>query len=192
MVTTWTTLRASLSGIFLQTLSDLVTPLKGYSLSPHGCPPTRSAPSERFGYYDCRRNLAPMRSRRHEAHPPRVKKERKKRVPSRFKRFWFYMSWRKQHGQLDIIWVVCNKRITVWAPTKNCLLADSFLDSMAELNTAVVEGRMSYTSAWSLGHFLWQWDSKNTKQKKTQKAWTGFNVRLSHEFRSPWWSSRFT
>ena len=34
----------------LQTLPDLVTPLKGHSLSPRSCPPTRSAPSERFGY----------------------------------------------------------------------------------------------------------------------------------------------
>ena len=39
------TLRASLSGTFLQTLPDLVTPLKGPSLSPRSCPPTRSAPS---------------------------------------------------------------------------------------------------------------------------------------------------
>ena len=44
------TLRTSLSGTFLQTLPDLVTPLKGHSLSPRSCPPTRSAPSERFGY----------------------------------------------------------------------------------------------------------------------------------------------
>ena len=44
------TLPASLSGTFLQTLPDLVTPLKGHSLSPRSCPPTRSAPSERFGY----------------------------------------------------------------------------------------------------------------------------------------------
>ena len=44
------TLRASLSGTFLQTLPDLVTPLKGHSLSPSSCPPTRSAPSESFGY----------------------------------------------------------------------------------------------------------------------------------------------
>ena len=47
---TFLTLRASLSGTFLQTLPDLVTPLKGHSLSPRSCPPTRSAPSERFGY----------------------------------------------------------------------------------------------------------------------------------------------
>ena len=44
------TLRASLSGTFLQTLPDLVTPLKGHSLSPRSCPAMRSAPSERFGY----------------------------------------------------------------------------------------------------------------------------------------------
>ena len=45
-----TTLRSSLSGAFLQTLPDLVTPLKGHSLSARSCPATRSAPSERFGY----------------------------------------------------------------------------------------------------------------------------------------------
>ena len=44
------TLRASLSGTFLQTLPDLVTSLKGHSLSPHSCPPVWSAPSKRFGY----------------------------------------------------------------------------------------------------------------------------------------------
>ena len=56
-------------------------------------PATRSAPSERFGYYyDCRSNLAPKHARKHETHPPRVKK----RVPSRFKRWWvFYLCWCK-------------------------------------------------------------------------------------------------
>ena len=44
------TLRAPLSGTFLQTLPDLVTPLKGHSVSPRSCPATRSAPSERVGY----------------------------------------------------------------------------------------------------------------------------------------------
>ena len=44
------TLRASLSGTFLQTLPDLVTPLKGHSLFPRSCPPTRSALLESFGY----------------------------------------------------------------------------------------------------------------------------------------------
>ena len=43
------TLRASISGTLLQTLLELVTPLKGHSLSPRGCPLTLSAPSERFG-----------------------------------------------------------------------------------------------------------------------------------------------
>ena len=50
-ITVLCTLRASLSGTFLQTLPDLVTPLKGHSLSPRSCPATRSAPSERFGYW---------------------------------------------------------------------------------------------------------------------------------------------
>ena len=44
------TLRAPLSGTFLQILPDLVTPVRGHSLSPRSCPATRSAPSERFGY----------------------------------------------------------------------------------------------------------------------------------------------
>ena len=44
------TLRASLSGTFLHTLPDSVTPLKGHSLSPRSCPATRSALSERFEY----------------------------------------------------------------------------------------------------------------------------------------------
>ena len=44
------TLRALLSGTFLQTLPHLVTPMKGHYLSPRSCPATRSAPSERFGY----------------------------------------------------------------------------------------------------------------------------------------------
>ena len=49
-VTVACTLRASLSATLLQTVPDLVTPLKGHSLSPRSCPATRSAPSERFGY----------------------------------------------------------------------------------------------------------------------------------------------
>ena len=42
------TLRASLSGTFLQALPELVSLLKGHCLSPRSCPPTLSAPSERF------------------------------------------------------------------------------------------------------------------------------------------------
>ena len=80
------TLQSSLSGTFLQTLPDLVTPLKGHSLSPRICPATRSAPSERSQYsYDCTRsNLAPKHVRKHETYPPRVKKERKKRRRKEF------------------------------------------------------------------------------------------------------------
>ena len=44
------TLRASLSGTFLQILPEVVTPLNGHSLSPRICLPTLSAPSERSGY----------------------------------------------------------------------------------------------------------------------------------------------
>ena len=54
------TLRAQLSGTFLQTLPDLVTSMKGHSLSPRSCSPTRSAPSERFGY-ECRSTHVNMR-----------------------------------------------------------------------------------------------------------------------------------
>ena len=36
------TLQASLSGTFLQTLPELVTPLKGHSLSSRSCPPVPS------------------------------------------------------------------------------------------------------------------------------------------------------
>ena len=103
------TLRAPLSGTFLQTLPDLVTPLKGHSLSSRSCPPTWSAAlSVRFGYWkDCGSNLASKHVRKHETHPPRAKKKRKKKkkkkeeeAPSGFKPFWFYFSWRKPHGQL--------------------------------------------------------------------------------------------
>ena len=44
--------------------------------------------------HDCRSNLAPKHARKHETHPPRVKKK-KKRVPSRFKLLWFYVYWCK-------------------------------------------------------------------------------------------------
>ena len=47
LLTVCATLRAPLSGTFLQTLPDLVTPLKGHSLSPRSCPATRSAPSSK-------------------------------------------------------------------------------------------------------------------------------------------------
>ena len=66
-----------------KTLPDLVMPLKGHSLSPRRCPATRTAPSERFRYkYDCRSNLVPKHTRKHEMHPPRVKKRKRFRLES--------------------------------------------------------------------------------------------------------------
>ena len=71
-------LRASLSGTFLQTLPQLVTPLKERSLSPRSCPPTLSAPSEMFGCLeDCGNNIASKHALKLEARPPRVKKKKK-------------------------------------------------------------------------------------------------------------------
>ena len=71
------TLRASLSGTFLQPLTELVTPLKRHSLSLRSCPPTLSAPSERFGYWeDCGSNTAHKHARKHDTHPPRVKEKK--------------------------------------------------------------------------------------------------------------------
>ena len=43
---------------------------------------------------DCGRNIASRHARVHEARPPRIKK----RVPSRFKRLWLDLCWRKQRG----------------------------------------------------------------------------------------------
>ena len=52
---------------------------------------------------DCGRNIASRHARIHEARPSRIKK----RVPSRFKRLWFDLCWRKQGGTEVISWVVC-------------------------------------------------------------------------------------
>ena len=53
-----------------------------------------------------------------------------KKVLSRFKQFWFYLSWHKQHGNIkqtsDIIWGVLNKPTTVWVPTKKLLVSWQF------------------------------------------------------------------
>ena len=93
-------------------------------------------------WYDCGCNLAPKHARKHESHLPRVKKEF--RLGSNDSGFiWAGGSNIVIKQTSDIIWVVCNKLSTVWAPTKDCSLADSFLEPMAQLNTAVVEGRMS-------------------------------------------------
>ena len=90
--------RVSLSGTFLQTLPELVTPLKGHSLSPRSCPPRLSAPSEGFGT-----NKTTEATQRPCTHVnlrhvrPRLgkSKRKKKRVPSWVRRFWFYLCWCK-------------------------------------------------------------------------------------------------
>ena len=99
--------------LFLQTLPDLVTSaLKGHSLSPRSCPPTRSVPSERFE--DCGSSIASRHTRKHETHPPRILKKEKEKAGSgegsgREKEDFrldssdfsqFYMYWRKQRDQL--------------------------------------------------------------------------------------------
>ena len=128
-----------LPGTFLQTLPDFVTALKGHSsvisaqLSSDAISALRKV---RVLIYDCRSNLAPKHARKHETHPPRVKKKGR-RVASRFQRLWFYLCWCKLCWRLYwndtpcFIWVVCNKITTIWAPTKNCSLADSFQGPMA-------------------------------------------------------------
>ena len=58
------TLRASLSDTFLQTLPDLVTPLKGHSLSPRSCPPTRKTTNESAKYETIEAFFAPLRMSR--------------------------------------------------------------------------------------------------------------------------------
>ena len=72
------TLQASHSGTFLQILPELVTPLKGHSLSLRIClyALTLSAPSERFGY--CGNNMVSKHARK--TWGSRIKKEKEKRV----------------------------------------------------------------------------------------------------------------
>ena len=75
----------------------LVTQVKGHSLFPRSCPSTMSKPSESFGCKECKSNIACKHARKYEACPLRVKKY----LPSRLKRFWFYLCWRKQRGWLQ-------------------------------------------------------------------------------------------
>ena len=50
----------------------------------------------------------------------------------------------------DIIWIDSDKITVIWASMKKHLLADSFSRPMVQPMVAVVVGRMSQTSAWSL------------------------------------------
>ena len=76
------TLRASLSGTFLQILPELVTPPKGHSLSPRICLPTLcQRPPKGLGryQYDSGSNIASKYTRKHEVRLPRLKKKKKKK-----------------------------------------------------------------------------------------------------------------
>ena len=68
----------SLSGIFLQTMPDLVTPLKGPSIFISAQLSTDAVSALRKLWVliieDCGSTLAPKHALKHETHPPRVKK----------------------------------------------------------------------------------------------------------------------
>ena len=55
--------------------------------------------------------------------------------------------WHKQRCLVSFIWVVCNKFTTVWAPTKNCSLADSF--------SSGPYGVTKYDSSWRKDWLMW-------------------------------------
>ena len=93
------TLRALLSGTFLQTLPDLVTPLNGHSISAQLSTDAVSALRKARVLIRLWKQPSAQDARKREAHLPRVKKRREEfRFDS--KRFWFYLSWHKQHGKL--------------------------------------------------------------------------------------------
>ena len=70
--------------------------------------------------------------RKHETHPPRVKKRSSVSIQTILvlselaEATWSFI---KQTS--DIIWVVCYKLTAVWASSKNCSLTDSFSRPMA-------------------------------------------------------------
>ena len=89
LLTEQTTPQASLSGTFLQTLPELVTPLKGHSFlcaAVHWC-----CQHPRKGL-DINKSV--------KATSCQSKPWVKKKVPSQFTLFWFYLWWRKQSGRL--------------------------------------------------------------------------------------------
>ena len=68
---------------------------------------------------DCGSNLAPKHARKHEAHPPQVKNLFLKEFHLDSNDLGFI--WAGVGSMVSyIIWVVCNKLTTAWAPTKNC------------------------------------------------------------------------
>ena len=131
------TLRASLSGTFLQPLPELVMLLKGHSLSPRSCPPTLSAPSERSGYSNNKTgsNLESKHERKHEARPPRVEK-----IPSPFK--------------LMILFVLANAQWAVIKETPDIIIGISVTDLLPSVHqrkncsSADSVSVMLYSSGW--------------------------------------------
>ena len=142
------TFRASLSGTFLQTLPELVTSLKGRAL------------------FISARVMSTDVAHDHGARPAVVKKKKKKRrVPSGFKRFWFYLCWHKKAMWMviketpDIIWIVCHNWTTV-----------SWLFSAAYDVTSCGSGwrKEVITSAWSLHSHL---SSGTSLPKDAERYW---------------------
>ena len=114
------TLWASLSGTFLQTLPELVTPLKGHSFISTQLSTNAVSTLRKFWVLVrlWKQHGAQACTWIWDASAP--SKKTKKTLLSRFKQFWFYFCWHKQHSQLY-------KKLTlIWASTKNCLLADIF------------------------------------------------------------------
>ena len=67
-------------------------------------------------------NLAPKHARKHEAHPPRVKQKCSVSIQT----IWAGVSNMVTYKTSDVIWVVCNKLTTIWAPTKKLLVSWQF------------------------------------------------------------------
>ena len=123
-------------GTFLQTLPHLVTALKGHKLSPRrGQRPPKGWILIRLWKQPSARHARNMR----RIHPGLKRSS----VSIQTILVWFELDG-KQHGNIkqtsDIIWVVCNKLTTVWAPTKKLLVSWQFSGTHGvKVNTAVVE-----------------------------------------------------
>ena len=93
-------------------------------------------PPKGLGTNETGNDMTSKHARKHEARPPRLKKrEKRKRFPSRLKRFGLFLLANATGPVIkethDITWVTCYKHTAIWAPVKNCPLADSFSRPMA-------------------------------------------------------------
>ena len=79
-----------------KTLPDLVMSLKRHSLSPRNVHWRGQRPTKGLGTNEAVEATYRPNAREHETYPQHTHKT----TPSRFKRFWFYLCWRKQCGQL--------------------------------------------------------------------------------------------